>query len=167
MARVFSVALLAIGACLTAQLLVWAAAAETLPFAIVRIRPRLARTPPSHVQGAARPLWSGQAFGPRAALSVPPRLARFSPNIFEEALSCLVAKKGFAIGEWKAARRGYTHVDISTSGSSAMAMGNYVFTTPEGGEVEVEYAFACLLDTEGKVRVNLHRSSVLVQVTAA
>jgi hypothetical protein len=86
-------------------------------------------------------------------------------STFEEALSYFVATngkcaedKGFAIKGWKAVR--WENVDITTSGNTAMAMGNYFFTTPEGGEVKVEYTFGYFLDAEGKVRINLHHSSV-------
>ncbi|CAK0824603.1 unnamed protein product [Prorocentrum cordatum] len=86
-------------------------------------------------------------------------------STFDEALSYFVATNGvcsedsgFAIKGWKAVR--WENVDITTSGNTAMAMGNYFFTTPEGGEVKVEYTFGYFLDGEGKVRINLHHSSV-------
>jgi len=45
-------------------------------------------------------------------------------------------------------------------GDTALAMGNYFFTSPEGEEVKVEYTFGYFLDAEGNVRINLHHSSV-------
>merc|ERR1712032_90503 len=39
-------------------------------------------------------------------------------------------------------------------------MGNYFFTNPEGAEVKVEYSFGYVLDAEGKLRINLHHSSM-------
>ena len=39
-------------------------------------------------------------------------------------------------------------------------MGNYFFTTPEGEEVKVEYTFGYITDSEGKLRINLHHSSM-------
>mgnify|MGYP000545461389 CR=1 FL=1 len=84
---------------------------------------------------------------------------------FEGALSYFVATnnecpedKGFAIKGWTAVR--FENVDIITSGSTAMAMGNYFFTTPEGDEVKVEYSFGYALDADGNVRINLHHSSM-------
>ena len=84
---------------------------------------------------------------------------------FEQALSYFVATNGacpedggFAIRGWTAVR--FENVDVITSGATAMAMGNYFFTTPDGDEVKVEYSFGYLLDAEGKVRINLHHSSM-------
>ena len=66
--------------------------------------------------------------------------------------------KGFAIKGWTAVR--FENVDILTEGPTGMAMGNYFFTTPEGDEVKVEYSFGYMLDEAGKVRINLHHSSM-------
>ena len=84
---------------------------------------------------------------------------------FAGALSYFVASnnecpedKGFAIKGWTAVR--FENVDIITYGSTATAMGNYFFTTPEGDEVKVEYSFGYMLDDAGNVRINLHHSSM-------
>ncbi len=84
---------------------------------------------------------------------------------FAGALSYFVASnnecpedKGFAIKGWTAVR--FENVDIITYGSTATAMGNYFFTTPEGDEVKVEYSFGYFLDAAGQVRINLHHSSM-------
>ena len=86
-------------------------------------------------------------------------------STFEEAVSYFVATnnacpedKGFAIKGWTAVR--FDNVDIITYGGSATAMGNYFFTDPDGAEVKVEYSFGYVLDTAGKVRINLHHSSM-------
>jgi hypothetical protein len=86
-------------------------------------------------------------------------------STFADALSYFVASnnacpedKGFAIKGWTAVR--FENVDILTEGKVGMAMGNYFFTTPEGDEVKVEYSFGYVLDDEGKVRINLHHSSM-------
>lgn len=86
-------------------------------------------------------------------------------STFDQALSYFVATnnvcpedKGFAIKGWTAVR--FENVDILTEGSTAMAMGNYFFTDPEGQEVKVEYSFGYVLDTEGKLRIALHHSSM-------
>ena len=86
-------------------------------------------------------------------------------STFDDALSYFVASnnacpedKGFAIKGWTAVR--FENVDIITEGKVGMAMGNYFFTTPEGDEVKVEYSFGYFLDDAGKVRINLHHSSM-------
>ncbi|CAK0863320.1 unnamed protein product [Prorocentrum cordatum] len=87
-------------------------------------------------------------------------------STFEDALSYFVATEsklhsedtGFAIKGWKAVR--WENTGINMFGESALAMGNYYFTTPEGEEVKVEYTFGYILDAEGEVRINLHHSSV-------
>ena len=86
-------------------------------------------------------------------------------STFEDALSYFVATnnacpedKGFAIKGWTAVR--FENVDIFVDANVGMAMGNYFFTTPEGDEVKVEYSFGYILDAEGRVRINLHHSSM-------
>ena len=54
----------------------------------------------------------------------------------------------------------FENVDIICYGSTATAMGNYFFTTPEGDEVKVEYSFGYMLDDAGNVRINLHHSAM-------
>merc|ERR1719424_1973918 len=73
-------------------------------------------------------------------------------STFEGALSYFVATnnaapedKGFAIKGWTAVR--FVNVDVIISGSTAMAMGNYFFTDPNGTEVKVEYSFGYFLDS--------------------
>merc|ERR1712056_156510 len=88
---------------------------------------------------------------------------------FEGALSYFVATNnhapedsGFAIKGWTAVR--FENEEIITAGNTAMAMGNYFFTTPDGTEVKVEYSFGYVLDTAGKLRINLHHSSMPYEV---
>ena len=45
-------------------------------------------------------------------------------------------------------------------GDTAMAMGNYFFTDPQGDLVKVEYSFGYVLNDKGEVRIVLHHSSV-------
>jgi|TARA_B100000287_G_scaffold302414_1_gene285538 hypothetical protein len=66
--------------------------------------------------------------------------------------------KGFAIKGWKKVR--FENEDIAINDVTAMAMGNYFFTTPEGNEVKVEYSFGYILDKEGDLRIQLHHSSI-------
>merc|ERR1712060_25857 len=86
-------------------------------------------------------------------------------STYEEALSYFCATNGvhaedtgFAIKGWKKVR--WENTGINIPGNTAMAMGNYFFTTPEDDLVKVEYTFGYFLDSEGKVRLNLHHSSV-------
>ena len=89
---------------------------------------------------------------------------QFRPN-FETALSYFVASnnactedKGFAIKGWTNVR--FENSDIILRDDSAIAMGNYFFTTPEGDEVKVEYTFGYIVDSSGNLRINLHHSSM-------
>jgi len=83
---------------------------------------------------------------------------------FDEALSYFVGgeiseDKGFAIKPWTNVRFG--EQEIITDSDSAIAMGNYFFT-PDGSdeEVKVEYTFGYMKDDQGKLRINLHHSSL-------
>lgn len=87
---------------------------------------------------------------------------QFRPT-FDGALSYFIGRdgsedSGFAI-------KGWTHVrwesnGIYTDGTSAMAMGNYYFTGPDGDETKVEYSFGYILDDKGALKINLHHSSL-------
>ncbi len=83
---------------------------------------------------------------------------------FEQALSYFVGgvikeDKGFAIKPWSKVRFG--EQEIITDSDSAVAMGNYFFT-PHGEteETKVEYTFGYMKDEDGKLRVNVHHSSL-------
>lgn len=83
---------------------------------------------------------------------------------FDEALSYFVGgkiseDKGFAIKPWSKVRFGQQQ--IITDSDSATAMGNYFFT-PVGSteETKVEYTFGYMKDKDGKVRINVHHSSL-------
>ena len=89
---------------------------------------------------------------------------QFRPN-FESALSYFVASndecpedKGFAIKGWTNVR--FENADIILGDSTALAMGNYFFTTPEGDELKVEYTFGYIVDSSGNLRIQLHHSSM-------
>jgi len=84
---------------------------------------------------------------------------------YEGALSYFVATNmhapedgGFAIKGWTAVR--FENEEVIVSGNTAMAMGNYFFTTPDNTEVKVEYSFGYVLDSAGKLKINLHHSSL-------
>ena len=89
---------------------------------------------------------------------------QFRPT-FEGALSYFVAEngacpedKGFAIKGWKKVR--FENENVIINGATAMAMGNYFFTNSKEEEVKVEYSFGYITDSEGKLRINLHHSSM-------
>ena len=89
---------------------------------------------------------------------------QFRPN-FETALSYFVASnnecpedKGFAIKGWKGVR--FANPGIILKESTALAMGNYFFTSLEGNEVKVEYTFGYVRDSNGFPRIQVHHSSM-------
>ncbi len=83
---------------------------------------------------------------------------------YEQALSYFVGgtikeDKGFAIKPWTKVRFG--EQEILTDSDSAIAMGNYFFTAQgETKETKVEYTFGYMKDDAGKVRINVHHSSL-------
>ena len=89
---------------------------------------------------------------------------QFRPT-FDEALSYFVASnnacpedKGFAIKGWTNVR--FENAGVILRETTALAMGNYFFTTPEGDDVKVEYTFGYVLDEVGALRINVHHSSM-------
>ena len=81
----------------------------------------------------------------------------------KEALSYFIGQdlaedKGFALAPYTNVR--WENEGIITDGDSAMAMGNYFFTTTEGEEVKVEYSFGYIKDKDGHLKINLHHSSL-------
>ena len=91
-------------------------------------------------------------------------IEQFRPD-FESALSYFVASnnacpedKGFAIKGWTKVR--FENSDVILNENTAIAMGNYFFTDPDGSDVKVEYTFGYLKDDEGKLRIQVHHSSM-------
>ena len=89
---------------------------------------------------------------------------QFRPT-FETALSYFVASnnacpedQGFAIQGWTDVR--FENSNVIIDGNTALAMGNYFFTSPEGAEVKVEYTFGYIEDGNGGLRIQLHHSSM-------
>jgi len=81
----------------------------------------------------------------------------------KEALSYFIGQdlaedKGFALAPYTKVR--WENEGIITDGDSALAMGNYFFTNTKGEEVKVEYSFGYIKDKDGKVKINLHHSSL-------
>lgn len=66
--------------------------------------------------------------------------------------------KGFALQPWTNVR--FENASVILNEKSAIAMGNYFFTELDGSEVKVEYTFGYYLDNEGKLKINLHHSSL-------
>lgn len=84
----------------------------------------------------------------------------------EEALSYFVKgvvpeDKGFALAPYTQVR--FENEGIITDCDSAMAMGNYYFTTTDGQDIKVEYSFGYIKDDEGNLKINLHHSSLPYQ----
>jgi len=82
---------------------------------------------------------------------------------FEEALVYFIGQEGtedagFAIKGWTDVR--WENNAIYTDSDSAMAMGNYYFTGPDGAITKVEYTFGYIRDAKGNLRINLHHSSL-------
>ncbi|MCH2641259.1 MAG: hypothetical protein MKZ55_02145 [Candidatus Thalassarchaeum sp.] len=106
------------------------------------------------------------AYGLTAVLFKPTLAAieQFRPT-FDQALSYFVASnnecsedKGFAIKGWTHVR--FENSDVILEESTALAMGNYFFTAPDGDEVKVEYTFGYMVDSVGNLRIQLHHSSM-------
>lgn len=84
----------------------------------------------------------------------------------DEALSYFVGgglkeDQGFALRPFTKIR--FENEDILLSCNSALAMGNYYFTTQQGEEIKVEYSMGYTEDENGKLRINLHHSSLPYQ----
>jgi hypothetical protein len=82
---------------------------------------------------------------------------------FDQALSYFVGGSieedgGFAIAPYTNVR--WENEATFIDADSAMAMGNYFFTTTEGEEVKVEYSFGYVRDEEGDLKIVLHHSSL-------
>ena len=89
---------------------------------------------------------------------------QFRPS-FEGALSYFVAENGecpedsgFAIKGWTKVR--FENENVLINGNTALVMGNYFFTNPEGEELKVEFTFGYILDSKGDLRIQLHHSSM-------
>jgi hypothetical protein len=82
---------------------------------------------------------------------------------FDGALSYFVGGSieedgGFAIAPYTNVR--WENEDTFIDDDSAMAMGNYFFTTTEGDEVKVEYSFGYVRGDDGDLKIVLHHSSL-------
>ena len=82
---------------------------------------------------------------------------------YDEALAYFIGKegtedKGFAISGWTNVR--WDDVLTYADSDSAMSMGNYFFTGPDGSETKVEFSFGYVRNEEGDLVINLHHSSL-------
>jgi hypothetical protein len=98
-------------------------------------------------------------FKPTKAADIQFRLTR------EAALSYFVGGNdnynedhGFAIHPWTNVR--FENTATYIHGDYAVAMGNYFFTQVDGTEVKVEYTFGYIKGSDGKLKINLHHSSI-------
>jgi len=81
----------------------------------------------------------------------------------EEAISYFVGGKekedrGFALAPYVNVR--FENNKIALQGDTALAMGNYYFMQPNGQEIKVEYTFGYIEDKDGRLKINLHHSSL-------
>ena len=83
---------------------------------------------------------------------------------FDQALSYFVGGSieedtGFATRPWRQVRFGERQIVIN--GTTAAVMGNYYFTPVDSEEeTKVEYTFGYVRDNEGRLRINVHHSSL-------
>ena len=69
---------------------------------------------------------------------------------------------GFALQPWSQVRFGDQEIAIDSD--SAAAMGHYYFTDAgTGAETQVEFTFGYLKDPQGRLRINVHHSSLPYQ----
>lgn len=81
----------------------------------------------------------------------------------DEALSYFVGgkepeDKGFALAPFTKVR--FENHAITIDCDSALAQGNYYFTTTDGQDIKVEYSFGYVEDKSGHLKINLHHSSL-------
>ncbi len=119
-----------------------------------------------YVKAAENHLDTLYAFEMGSVLFKPTKAAdtQFRPTR-ESALSYFVGSNdnykedhGFAIHPWTNVR--FENSASYIHGDYAVAMGNYFFTQTDGTEVKVEYTFGYIKGADGKLKINLHHSSV-------
>ena len=75
--------------------------------------------------------------------------------------------KGFALKTWSSVRWENTGI-VNNSCTMAVAMGNYFFQPSAGGdEVKVEYTIGYIKDSEGDLRMIVHKSTIPYSPPAA
>lgn len=66
--------------------------------------------------------------------------------------------KGFALEPWKSVK--FENYDITYNEKNVLAVGNYFFENESGHKIKVEYTFGYIIDETGKLKINLHHSSI-------
>ncbi len=66
--------------------------------------------------------------------------------------------KGFALQPWTQVR--FENAALILEENRALAMGNYFFTDINGQDTKVEYTFGYRKDTNGKLKIDVHHSSL-------
>ena len=66
--------------------------------------------------------------------------------------------KGFALEPWIKVR--FENAEVILENNRALAMGNYYFTDQQGNKIKVEYTFGYIKDSNQKLRIDVHHSSV-------
>jgi len=66
--------------------------------------------------------------------------------------------KGFALQPWTQVR--FENAALILEENRALAMGNYFFTDTNGQETKVEYTFGYIKDKNGKLKIDVHHSSL-------
>ena len=66
--------------------------------------------------------------------------------------------KGFALEPWKSIE--FENYSITNSEESIIAVGNYFFENSNSQQIKVEYTFGYIIDEMGKLKINLHHSSI-------
>jgi hypothetical protein len=69
--------------------------------------------------------------------------------------------KGFALTPWTKVRFDNSKMILETD--KAIAVGNYYFTDLNGNETKVEYTFGYVRCPEGRIKIELHHSSIPYQ----
>jgi len=98
-------------------------------------------------------------FAPTKAAHVQFRLTREGAiSYFAGGNNNFPEDKGFALAPWTKVR--FENAGTSLHGDYAVALGNYYFTPKDGKEIKVEYTFGYFKDDDGKLRINLHHSTL-------
>jgi hypothetical protein len=66
--------------------------------------------------------------------------------------------KGFALQPWENVR--FENAGVNSMEDYAVVMGNYYFSDYKGIIVKVEYTFGYFRDSENRLKINLHHSSL-------
>jgi len=92
------------------------------------------------------------------------RIEQFRPHL-ESVVSYMVGNNpnfkednGFALEPWASVR--FENTGIVIRGQTGLAMGNYFFCKPGHEDLKVEYSFVYVRDAKGRLKIQLHHSSL-------